>query len=478
MEAIYKEIICRHGAPEQMVSDGEFNFRSPEIINFFEEFSIGATFSRREHQQGNGSAERFMRFLRPVLAITCRDDPRDWDKHLPGVAAAYLMQKVQATGYSPFELNTGRVPVNPFDRIRLITGDEPVGQVRPAVYLLKLKERLQLATEAARRVQNTVWTKAQAKLDQGRKVKQFAIGDKVKKWSFAITSLGVPAKQKAKWTYPWTVTQHDPLRNNYWVTKGTKTKTVHARHLKPWKERMRKDPKTGSEEATGDCYEEAPLGTPWWCQRIPPALDPANPENGEEIGRARTSEGEDGFDTEGNSEEEPDVFFAVGQQVIVRNWQAEFRDRWMVARVVSKQLDTDPPTVTLHLCNSYDNALTDLKEVQFAPAYRSKKDGKDVFTWGQKGGQAYVYDKFLLTEILTSGWEAPQVTKGRDGRIPAHILDQLSHNGDVAWNRQQESLRLGVLRDQLAQPEVTPEQRKDWTQHGGPGTWPAWGSRK
>lgn len=54
-----------------------------------------------------------MRTLNNSLSCLAKEDSSNWDKYLPGVGAAYNWASHAATGISPFELNTGRVPLLP-----------------------------------------------------------------------------------------------------------------------------------------------------------------------------------------------------------------------------------------------------------------------------------------------------------------------------------------------------------------------------
>src|SRR5215213_4928821 len=63
IEFIYKEIICRHGCPEVILTDRGSHFRNQLVEGLCEKFEIKHKLSSPYHPQTNGLVERFNRTL-------------------------------------------------------------------------------------------------------------------------------------------------------------------------------------------------------------------------------------------------------------------------------------------------------------------------------------------------------------------------------------------------------------------------------
>ena len=111
---IYEEIICRHGAPKELLSDRGANFRAEMVEELYKRMSIHHKLSSPYHPQTNGLIERFNRTLCETLAkIT--DQTNTWDKVLPSALFAYRTVNHDITHYEPFYLVYGRMARLPIE---------------------------------------------------------------------------------------------------------------------------------------------------------------------------------------------------------------------------------------------------------------------------------------------------------------------------------------------------------------------------
>jgi len=102
------EIVCRHGAPGELLSNQGRNFLSKlikEVCDYLKTKKIQTT---AYHPQTNGLTERFNGTLCRMLSIYTRENQTDWDTFLPMVLFAYRTSEQETTKESPFRLPYGR----------------------------------------------------------------------------------------------------------------------------------------------------------------------------------------------------------------------------------------------------------------------------------------------------------------------------------------------------------------------------------
>ena len=80
-------------------------------------------FSTAFHPQTDGQTEVTNRSLGNLLRCLIQENTDTWDELLPRIEFAYNTSQHRAIGYSPFQVNTGRVPNLPVDLISLLTAD-------------------------------------------------------------------------------------------------------------------------------------------------------------------------------------------------------------------------------------------------------------------------------------------------------------------------------------------------------------------
>jgi len=103
-------VVCRHGAPKELLSDGGTNFLSNLVLEVCKLFDVKKLNTVGYHPQTNSLCERFKYSLIQMLAKTGERYGQDWDRHLPYVVYAYRISVQESTKESPFFLLYGRDP--------------------------------------------------------------------------------------------------------------------------------------------------------------------------------------------------------------------------------------------------------------------------------------------------------------------------------------------------------------------------------
>jgi transposase InsO family protein len=107
-QRLLDDIICRHGAPSQLISDGGTEFTNAIINELSRLMTIRRINTTPYNPRANGAVERFHRTMETMLYAYCSEHQRDWDTYVPLVAHAYRTTVNETTGYTPFFLMYGR----------------------------------------------------------------------------------------------------------------------------------------------------------------------------------------------------------------------------------------------------------------------------------------------------------------------------------------------------------------------------------
>ncbi|GBM53839.1 Retrovirus-related Pol polyprotein from transposon 297 [Araneus ventricosus] len=114
---LVEEIILKHGAPREMISDRGRSFLSNLVKDINQLCQTSHLLTTAYHPQTNGLTERFNKTLADMLSMYVDVEQRNWDTILPFVTFAYNSAKQDTTGFSPFFLVHGRDIETPLDVI-------------------------------------------------------------------------------------------------------------------------------------------------------------------------------------------------------------------------------------------------------------------------------------------------------------------------------------------------------------------------
>jgi transposase InsO family protein len=111
-ELIFAEVYKHHGLPKNIISDRDVLFTSNFWQHLHSLLGVKLRMSSAYHPETDGSTERANRTITQMIRQCISPDQKDWVQKLPGIQIAINLARNDFTGYSPFFLNTGRIPRN------------------------------------------------------------------------------------------------------------------------------------------------------------------------------------------------------------------------------------------------------------------------------------------------------------------------------------------------------------------------------
>lgn len=109
-EVIFEHVYKLHGIPERIVSDRDSLFTSIFWTRLMELMGTELRMSSAYHPQPDGMTERANRTITGMIRICVATRQTEWARHLAGVEFAINLARSDTTGFSPFDLNYGRMP--------------------------------------------------------------------------------------------------------------------------------------------------------------------------------------------------------------------------------------------------------------------------------------------------------------------------------------------------------------------------------
>ena len=172
-----EHVICRHGIPEELLSDRGTNFLSDLILSICEILGVKKINTSGYHPQTDGLVEKFNSTLINLISKCCESRNHDWDSYLPMLLFAYRSSVQESTRESPFFLLYGRDPRTPTTTV--LTQTRSIYNVDPDDYktelVLGLAESWRLARENIGKAQEV----QKRKYDSGRAEVDLKIGERV-----------------------------------------------------------------------------------------------------------------------------------------------------------------------------------------------------------------------------------------------------------------------------------------------------------
>lgn len=104
---LWKNIICKFGIPQSIVTDNGRQFDSDHFREWCTELKIKVKYSSPDHPQANGQAETTNKALLSILKKKVTEKKGEWAEELPGVLWVYRTSTKTPIGESPFTLAYG-----------------------------------------------------------------------------------------------------------------------------------------------------------------------------------------------------------------------------------------------------------------------------------------------------------------------------------------------------------------------------------
>ena len=110
---VWKNVICRHGLPHEIVTDNGSQFISNKFEGFCARWRIRLSKSTPRHPQGNGLAEASNKIIINGLKKRLDEHKGHWADELDGVLWSYRTTPRSSTGKTPFALSHGMEALAP-----------------------------------------------------------------------------------------------------------------------------------------------------------------------------------------------------------------------------------------------------------------------------------------------------------------------------------------------------------------------------
>lgn len=109
-ELVFAEIYRHHGIPRNIVSDRDVLFTSNFWQHLNKLLGIKNKMSSAYHPETDGSTERANQTVTQMIRNCVAPNQQDWVSKIPGIEFAINLSRSESTRFSPFFLNTGRIP--------------------------------------------------------------------------------------------------------------------------------------------------------------------------------------------------------------------------------------------------------------------------------------------------------------------------------------------------------------------------------
>ena len=110
---VWKNIICRHGLPYEIVTDNGSQFISATFENFCALWKIRLSKSTPRNPQGNGQAEATNKTILDGIKKRLEEKKGVWADELDGVLWSHRTTPRRSTGMTPFSLSHGMEAMSP-----------------------------------------------------------------------------------------------------------------------------------------------------------------------------------------------------------------------------------------------------------------------------------------------------------------------------------------------------------------------------
>ena len=171
------DFICRHGIPDDILTDQGTNYQSELLDEVYRVLDIHRKRTAAYHPQSDGISERHVQHFKNGIRTYLKEDPQEWDKHLNTLAFAYNSSTHATTKHSPFYLMTGRHMKIPLD---LFSDEVTIDlALNEDDYAHKLQTKLKQSFQQVQESREYAVNKAKIRHNRNCTAANFEIGDYV-----------------------------------------------------------------------------------------------------------------------------------------------------------------------------------------------------------------------------------------------------------------------------------------------------------
>jgi len=109
------QLFMRYGLPRELITNGGPQFIGHKIAATLKNHHDMHIIMTPYHPQANGQVESTNKVIEAILTKTIASHRRDWATRLPEALWAYCMTWRNTTGYSPYQLVSGKEPIFPIE---------------------------------------------------------------------------------------------------------------------------------------------------------------------------------------------------------------------------------------------------------------------------------------------------------------------------------------------------------------------------
>jgi transposase InsO family protein len=227
-DLLIDQFISRFGVPLEIHSDMGRNFESNLVSLICAKLGINKTRTTPYRPQSDGQTERFNRTLLDALA-KCSDSQTNWDLNIPLLCLYYRATVHASTGTTPALLMLGRelrLPVHLIFPPTEVSSSESYPE-----YVDKLEERIQMASEYARKHLNLAYERMKLSSDPSRVPKELDISRDVFVFNPAVKK-GQSSKLSSCWKGPFKILEKiTPYLYRIAIAGRRGTQVMHRYHL-------------------------------------------------------------------------------------------------------------------------------------------------------------------------------------------------------------------------------------------------------
>ena len=174
-DVMYREIICRFGAPKAILTDQGTAYKNRLIALLCKLLRIKHIYSSPFHPEGNAKVERANRTIATALRMVCPNQT-DWAKYIQPILYSYRASVATPLGISPFEALFGKQMSMGID-LQLLQEAESAPSI--SAYATDLVSKLKVIQDVVKQNVTDSGLRAKTRYDEKAETPVIMVGSKV-----------------------------------------------------------------------------------------------------------------------------------------------------------------------------------------------------------------------------------------------------------------------------------------------------------